>query len=89
MSTQSCNCIEEIKKKILDQANEKGKAVKGYKIKNSYFEHSSFYPKLRLYSNFIIDYTFEKKDGNESRVQHQHAAILYSFCPFCGQKLQE
>jgi len=83
---EECDCIskvaENIKAKITADQTEK---QKGYKMLNGNWEHHSWYPKVRLYSNYIIESTFEKKDGSTSKPRKDHVSIFYSYCPFCGK----
>lgn len=88
--TKECDCITEVAKKIQKKITaDQTVKQKGYKLLNGKWDHSSFYPKVRLYSNYIIESTFEKKDGSTSRPKKDHVTIFYSYCPFCGQAFPE
>jgi hypothetical protein len=83
-----CNCINEGLEKIKQLIIAEKGQLKGFKVESIDWEHRSWYPKVRLYSNIIADYTFEKKDGTRSRTQHMHSPVIYNYCPFCGQKIK-
>lgn len=84
-----CNCIKEAKDKIIEYMNNNTKKPKGFKVISTRWERSTIYPKVRLYSNHIIQSTFTKKDGTESRPVNDTIAIHFTYCPFCGIKYQE
>lgn len=82
-----CDCIsialEKVKERVVkDKTN-------GYKVQHIDFEHHSWYPETRLYSNVIMKTTFIKKDGSESKPINEHVSLFYTYCPFCGEKLTE
>lgn len=85
-----CDCLKETAKLIIDKISSKETNPKGYKIIQGDWEHKSWYPKVRLYSNYIIlETVFEKKDGTTSKPRKEHVAIYYSYCPFCGKKYED
>lgn len=82
---KQCNCLEKSEKLIQEKLTEKNTAKdSSYKIVNGKWERQSFYPVTRLYSDYIIESTYQKKDGSASKPKKQSIAILYSYCPFCG-----
>lgn len=87
---KECDCISKvadtIKQKVTEDQNEK---QNGYKLIEGNWEHHSWYPKHRLYSNFIIESTFTKKDGTTSKPKKDHVSMFYSYCPFCGKQFPE
>ena len=82
-----CDCLKMVAENIKEHVLAT-KQKKGFKLIDGKWEHQSFYPKTRLYSNYIIESTFEKVNGQTSRVQNSHMAIFYSHCPFCGKKYE-
>jgi hypothetical protein len=82
---KDCDCLSKVAENIKEKIAKDDKKQKGYKILEADFEYKSWFPKVRLYSNFIIKSTFEKKDGTTSRPQNEHINIFYSYCPFCGK----
>ena len=84
---KDCNCIsklaEDIKAQITTSQTQK---QKGYNLIRGKWENLNWFPKFRLYSNYIIESTFEKKDGSTSKLKKDHVVILYTYCPFCGNK---
>lgn len=85
--SKECNCIAETKEAILKNVNAKEKNPKGYNILEADFEYKSWFPKIRLYATFLIKSTFKKKDGTTSRPRNEHVNVFFSYCPFCGIKL--
>ena len=81
---KECNCLSQVKKKILEKVKADSKA-EGYRIVESGFERESWFPVTRLYSAFLIKSTFTKKDGTESKPKNEHVSVFYTFCPFCGK----
>lgn len=83
---KDCDCMDKTKQLIIDRAIADEKNTKDYKIIEADWEYKSWYPKVRLYVNFIIKSTFIKKDGSTSKPKNSHASIFFSYCPFCGKK---
>lgn len=83
---EDCNCIKEVKEKVIDYMTNKKTNPKGFKIIETRWEHSTIYPKQRLYVNHIIQSTFTKVDGTESKPRNDTVAIHFTYCPFCGNK---
>ncbi len=87
---RECDCLSKVEETIKKRfATEKEKMLNGYKFIDGSWECHSFYPKFRLYSNYTIKSSFEKKDGTESKPKIEHVSIFYSYCPFCGKKYQQ
>lgn len=83
---KECDCISKVAENIKTKITaDKSESLKGYKLIEGNWEHYSFYPKVRLYSNYIIESTFEKKDGTTSKPKKDSVSIFYSYCPFCGK----
>ena len=84
-----CNCIKTVPEKVVDYKTKKQNYPRGFKIVETSWEHSSIYPKARLYVNFIIQSTFTKVDGTESKPRNDTIAIFFTYCPFCGEKYEK
>jgi len=84
-----CNCINDLSLKIIELRINKKENPKGYKITDAEWENIAFYPKRMLYSNFKVKSIFEKKDGTMSKEKTENISIFYSFCPFCGKKIDQ
>ncbi len=87
---KECDCIPKLAENIKEKIKkDKSERVKGFNLIKGNWEHYSFYPKTRLYSDFIIESTFEKKDGSTSKPKKDSVSIFYSYCPFCGKRYPE
>lgn len=85
---QKCDCMNEVLNKITDHViNSEIGRFRTAELKSAEWEHCSIYPEKRLYSNIIFKYTFEKANGSRSQVRNMYSSIFYSYCPFCGLKL--
>jgi hypothetical protein len=89
METKNCDCLETTKELINKNISERKNNPKGFKIIESNWESCSWYPKIRLFNNFVIKSTFEKKDGTISKILKNRIAIFFTYCPFCGRKYDE
>lgn len=78
--------MNKIKQSIIEKANKNERNPEGYAITEADWEYKSWFPKVRLYVNFIIRSTFKKKDGNTSKPRNEHVSIYFAYCPFCGEK---
>ena len=84
--TTDCDCFSKVAENIKAKVtSDESKKQKGYNMLKGNWEHRSIYPKVRLYSDFIIESTFEKKDGTTSKPKKENVSIFYSYCPFCGK----
>jgi hypothetical protein len=84
---KECDCISKVAEKIKTKiAADKAKSENGYKLLGGEWEHHSWHPNNRLYSNYVIESTFQKKDGSASRPKKDSISIFYSYCPFCGKQ---
>jgi len=87
--TTDCNCLDTVEPVILEKIKSNPKNPKGFEITEHRWEHSTIYPKRRIYTNFIIKSTFTKKDNTTSRETTGHVAIHFNYCPFCGKKFEK
>lgn len=84
-----CNCLEIIKKNVIDYAEKQRNNPKGYKVIDGHFENQSIFPVKRIYTNFIIKSTFTKKDETTSKPRNEHMNLFFNYCPFCGKKISD
>jgi hypothetical protein len=85
---QDCDCVKSVENKVIDMINNQKDKYKDYKVINSEWEHCTIYPVQRLYCNYMIKYTFQKKDGSVSQPRNEHVRINFNYCPFCGKKYE-
>lgn len=82
---KECECQSVLAEKIKENAVKTSK-FKNFKIIKSKWEHESFFPKVRVYFNYVIQYEFEKVNGRTSTPKWEHVSIFPTYCPFCGKK---
>lgn len=87
-----CNCIkekelflhEEIAKKHPNKNFTKDGWKDGFQNKSFLINHNE----IMIYNEFKMEYTFTKRNGEESVPKNLTAQILPSYCCFCGEKLE-
>ncbi len=97
-----CNCIKEVSELTEQQLKEScekeghtllriNSGFHGDGLENTVFTLSkdNNVTGLRLKTNFIARYTFKKKDGSDSRPKALHVPLLFTFCPFCGERYEK
>ena len=89
METKDCDCMKDSENKIKEHLSKRKTNPEGFEITKSYWEYKSWYPKVRLYVNYIVKSTFKKKDGTTSKPKNEHVIIYFTYCPFCGKKYDE
>ena len=85
---KDCDCLKIVEDNVVKEIA-KRESRRNFKYDEACWEHSSIYPKVRLYVNFMTRGTFEKKDGTRSRPQNNFTSIFFTYCPFCGKKYPE
>lgn len=85
---KDCGCLEKVAENIERKVKNDNKDVKGFCIIEGGFEHKSWYPFSRLYSNYIVKSEQLKKDGTLAKPKNSHINIFYSYCPFCGKEFK-
>ncbi len=86
---ENCNCVKEVEEKIKDNFI-KNCSENDPRIKESSFERISWFPYNRLFSSYVITYSFTKKNGTpSSKNKNVHTNIFYTYCPFCGKKYKK
>ena len=89
METKDCDCMKDSENKIKEHLSNRKTNPEGFEIFESDWEYKSWYPKVRLYANYIVKSTFKKKDGTTSKPKNEHVSIYFTYCPFCGKKYDE
>lgn len=87
----ACNCIKEFEEILLNKFKENYKGDTCNDV-SANFENqvlSLDNGNWVLVNPFKVEYTFTKKNGEESRTQYWKVSIGMSFCPFCGVKYKE
>ncbi|MEG2412880.1 MAG: hypothetical protein RSA29_10380 [Clostridium sp.] len=83
----ACNCIAEIKERLKDKLRKddeyQGKDI-SLNINNLAW---LFKGGQRMYSVVEISYPWVTKTGKD-RVNKSSVNIVYSYCPFCGNKIE-
>ena len=85
---KECSCLKDVQEKIIEHILESKNNPNGLKIIASDWEKKSWFPKVRLYANFIFKYSFTLKDGKTSQPKNSSMEIFFSYCPFCGKKYE-
>lgn len=83
-----CNCINEVEKKILEEINKNSEGRNEFNVTDGEFEHLSIYPKVKLFIKYLFKYSYTKKNGERSKPINHSINIFFSFCPFCGEKIE-
>lgn len=86
---EHCNCIQEIAELLREQTNNNKDKPPGYIITNLQWQHKTIYPDEKLYTHFIIEGTYTKKNGSASKPQNIITTVIFSYCPFCGKEYPE
>ena len=89
METKDCDCMKDTENKINEHLSARKTNPEGFEIVSSDCEYKSWYPKKRLYVNYIVKSTFKKKDGTTSKPKNEHISFYFTYCPFCGKKYEE
>jgi hypothetical protein len=83
-----CDCIDKLEKKFGDHiTNELNNRFKAVQIIEYGFVNKSLIPAGQIYVEMEAKYSFIKKDGNLSNPKKKTVNVFFTFCPFCGQKL--
>lgn len=90
MSTRvnGCICSEMVIQKVKNHLLSKDDNPRGYQIENISWQHESYYPVRKLYSEVMVTSTFQKKDGSQSQPKTKAVSIMHTYCPFCGLKFE-
>jgi hypothetical protein len=87
---KTCDCIENSEAKILSHIREKHP---DWGIKDAHYNHQALlapnYSKYSLYFEFGYEYSFPKVNGDMSKPKRGTVSITPSFCPFCGNSLND
>jgi hypothetical protein len=87
----SCNCLEEIKTKVMTELPLKNKKYEGRKITDFVFEHESIMfldqgkTDIQLSTPAIIKYNQKNKKG-EMVNKKETVNFSFHYCPFCGKE---
>lgn len=87
----ACNCIKEVETKLLEKFKENYKGDTCNNV-SANFENqvlSLDTGNWALVNPFKVEYTFTKKNGDESRTQYWKVNMGMLYCPFCGQKIEK
>lgn len=87
--TTDCSCIDDVAAKIKEHTLKQNKDVPEFKIVEGRWEHVFIFPEYRIYANYDLKFTSQKKDGTTSAVKKTSIGISFSFCPFCGKQFKE
>jgi hypothetical protein len=82
-----CNCIKVVAKNIVEKMSGREHLPNGYKVVDSEWVNKAIFPKEKLYAEFRITSTFTKVNGSTSKPKNENINIYFSFCPFCGKKI--
>lgn len=93
-----CDCIQKVTETTLEHIA-KLCASKGEKLSplNTTFERDGMQNTVFtmssntingevLKTDFVWRSTFIKKDGTQSKQKAHHISLMFTFCPFCGEK---
>lgn len=85
----NCNCIEDIKARLKEKLS-KEKEYEGKDINLTIGNTCWLFDGggKRMYSEVEISYPYVTKTGKD-RVKKSSVNITYSYCPFCGKKVEE
>lgn len=89
MEIEKCNCLETVEKNLIEMLSNREDNPKKFTIVESEWEYKSWFPTVRLYVNYIVKSTFEKKNGTTSKPRNEHVSIFFTYCPFCGKQIKE
>ncbi len=90
VKNQDCDCLQKVAETIKAKVIEEGTSQqKGYNLVEGDWFQKSWYPRVRLYSVFLLSETHEKKDESTSKPKSRTMKIFYQYCPFCGNKYEE
>jgi hypothetical protein len=85
---ENCDCLKKVSELAVKHITEKS-TLKNFKVESSRWEHKSWYPSNRIYTRIEFISTFTKKDGSESKPKKDFISIFFTYCPFCGVKIEE
>lgn len=89
-----CNCIEELKKRMIEQKKNDKKFKDAYNFKvecdniATVFRRSTPKTYDRPYLEFKLTANYITKNGNE-RTRKEENGIMFSYCPYCGEKYRD
>ena len=89
-----CNCIEEFKKKVLDQMIEKGNIPKNAEFLDTTMQGEGFAlsPNVgtQLFGKVEVEYRKKLTSGKMAKNRsHETMLIMYAYCPICGKPYKE
>lgn len=86
-----CTCLREVEQKTLKHVEERNKHVEGFEIieSESGFDNISYLPKHQLFIQYNARYMRSKKNGKPSVPATKKVNIFFTYCPFCGVKINE
>lgn len=91
-----CNCIEEKEQRLLELLKEKHPDKNIDDSLNGWcgtgFQNQSIMldqPGSVLYHEFVLEYTFTKKNGKQSGIRKLKTNIIPTYCCFCGEKIKK
>lgn len=89
-----CNCIEEFKKKALDQMIEKGNVPKDAELLDTTMQGEGFAlsPNVgtQLFGKVETEYRRKLASGKMAKNRsHETMLIMYEYCPICGKRYKE
>lgn len=87
-----CDCIDKIAAATLKEVKRRNEGtVPGFELIDNEcgFENVSFLPKHQLFVQYNARYTRHKKNGRTSLPATKKVNIFFTYCPFCGVKINE
>jgi hypothetical protein len=87
---KNCECIKTVADNIVKRMSERERKPDGYEIIRHSWENEALMfgsGGKRLYTVYNIESTFKKVNGSTSKPKKEKINVTFSFCPFCGKKI--